>query len=347
MKKIIKIALLVTLSILLCACGNNLSRILELKNKEYYADTTIEKLETFTSLTGIELNVSQKNETATIYNYIMDHNADSIGAIIKYENYIRDFGFERNEELEKLSYDGSKIYVMDGYLISLTEITKDNIIQYVITIPDTSLLDDELKNESSEQDNNELYSKLVDLASQGKYQEGFDFYNKSNLSENFEGYLDSKKYMFYCQAMMAYENGGLGAAYSMLKKECSNILDAPEIIMKLNEIIGGFNGIYKTTKDGLNLYIYIKDGKVSVDLRGTYEDIQLKEQTYIYSLIEVTYTTGEKTLAIGSVLWGEVDIDYVFIDGYTTDEFTLVAWNGNSNKTYNGIYKKISNSTEY
>lgn len=335
MKKLKKILILSIILLTLNGC----------ENKQYYDDTTIEKLETFTSLTGIKLNISQKNDTGMTYNYMMDNNADSVGAILKYESYIRDLGFERNEKLEKIANNSSKIYVMDGYLISLTEIKKDNIIQYVITIPEKSLLEGELESKN-EKDNDTLYNQLIDLVSQGKYQEAYDFYYNSNLAENFEGYSDSKKYMFYSQAMMAYENGGLGEAYSMLKEHCNDILNAPKIIMELDETVGKFNGIYKATMEGVNYYIYIKDGKVAYDMRSIYEDKQLKEQTYIYDLIEITYTTGEKTLGIGNVILGKVDIEYAFIDGYTSNNFTLVAWKGQST-TYNGVYTKITDVTDY
>lgn len=333
-------------------CGNNDKND---PTVEYYGDTTIEELETFTSLTGIELNISQSNSTGMSYNYIMDYNAESVGAMVKYEDYIRNFGFERNEELEKLMGDyNSKIYVKDGYLITLTEITTDNIIQYVITIPQKSLLEDDSENdnnedndESNETDNDELYKQLVDFSSQGKYQEAYDLYKNSSLSEDFEGYSDSKKYMFYAQAMIGYENGALGYTYSILKEHCGDILDAPQIIKELDETIGQFNGIYKATSGSVNYYIYIKDGEVATDLKGDYESEQLQEQRYIYNLIEVTYDTGEKTLGIGSCLLGEVDIDYVFIDGYTSNDFTLVAWWEGNSKTFNGVYTKISDSTEY
>ena len=129
MKKSISFLLVLAMVLSLCACGSNSNE------KEYYQNTELEKLETFTSITGIELNISQDwPESNSIgYNYLMDNDAKGLGAVLKYETYLQEYGFEKSDTF---STEVSTTYIMGNYVIVTgTARPQDNVIQYVISIP--------------------------------------------------------------------------------------------------------------------------------------------------------------------------------------------------------------------
>ena len=105
------------------------------KQIETYPNLSFEGFETFTSVTGIELNITKDapESNGIIYNYIMDNNAAGLGAITKYETYIVDYGFEYSEAL---SSEGSKTYIKNGVILVTGSfyIEESNALQYVIFV---------------------------------------------------------------------------------------------------------------------------------------------------------------------------------------------------------------------
>lgn len=182
------VALLIMCSAILCACNG----------KEYYENAHHSKLETFTSVTGVECSLVEENEVGTIYCYIMDVNADTFTHLSAYKSYLEnDYGFEHT-----MSQNGMEIYSKDEHtiFIYIYELN-DSTIQLMIC-PNPV----EMGNTSSgnvEED----YEKMVELVEAGSYSEAIDFYNNSVLSDESEGYLDSKTYWDYARAMEKYEEG--------------------------------------------------------------------------------------------------------------------------------------------
>lgn len=135
MKRFLPLSLAIIMCFSMCSCKKQSDDESNNDDKSYYSDTELEQLETFTSITGIELNISQDapESNSVIYNYIMDNDANGVGAIVKYEAYLEEYGFEKADEL---STDDYSAYKMDEYVIVTGSfVVQSNILQYIISIP--------------------------------------------------------------------------------------------------------------------------------------------------------------------------------------------------------------------
>lgn len=133
--KIKLVAMSLTLCFVLASCG---------KTKMYYENTELKEFETFTSVTGVELVSWQKTEGEypnVVYNYIMNNDADGIAAMAKWNQYIAEYGFIKEESL---SMGDIEVYVKDGYILGLVmSQPTDATIQYVVTVPAISVIQEE------------------------------------------------------------------------------------------------------------------------------------------------------------------------------------------------------------
>ncbi len=302
------------------------------EKKEYYENTVIEKFETFTSLTGIELASTQKTENEILYNYILDDNANGVGAISKWEQYIEEYGFIY---MSNLSKDNMSVYTKGEYIIVMNLSTPtDSTIQYIIAIPIKNVTEAYSESNVSDSFGNQYedYKKMVELTTNGKYQSAKEFYNNSSLSQKFEGYSDSKKYYFYAMAMLEYEAKMYVDAYEMLEKHCKGFLNADEILSEIDSKIGCLDGVYmnqSVSYDGM--YVIIDHGSVAM---GIYSSEDLAEGVYyIFELRGYTFTTGKETLAVDNYIFSTISDN--------GDSFLIAAEYGSQYKTFSGVYKRI------
>lgn len=213
----------------------------------YYKNTALENFETFTSVTGIDLTSSEETEGNILYNYILDDNATGIGAIAKWQQYVKEYGFTY---MESLSDEDMEVYTKGEYIVCMFLSQATNAtFQYVISVPKNSVTeqysDKEISNSKEPAENqHDDYAKLVELTTSGDYQEAIDFYNNSNLNNTFEGYSDSKKYFFYAEGMLWYKKSFYGDAYDILTENCQGFLDTDAIIQKIDDKVGFLDGVY-------------------------------------------------------------------------------------------------------
>ena len=197
-------------------------------------------------------------------------------------------------------------------------------------------------NESDTLSVEEAYELLVTSATEGNYLEGWQVYQvQPELAE----YEDASVYYNYCVAMRAYEAGGIGFAYDMLKNN-GDILNTQDILEEIGKEIGNLNGIYKADNGvGSYLYLVIKDGKVATKTVGynddnqdfTYEDSEL-----ISTIVKSTYSDGTPFYAVGrySTIGAELDVNYVM--DIADDSIMMIKYETYEYDTFNGLYSKIS-----
>lgn len=281
MKNLSKIFLLFIILITFCACSNKSSI-------EYYQGTDLEELETFTSVTGIELNIEKDapESNGKIYNYLADNDADGLGAILKYEAYLEEYGFSKAEDL---SNDEITTYLMNDYIIVTGKFSpQSNVIQYAITIPNgMALAEIEAGNKATEQENNEtpvtppqkgdeeIYSEFCQLVDDGNYTEAVRFLEHENLSME---YANTKDYYYYAKAMEVYRETEF-LTYSVilnvvdtLKENVSeDFLDSAEIIEKITNELAILVGTHIYNRDSKYIYdcyylIIMDNGDVILDM---------------------------------------------------------------------------------
>lgn len=319
------IVIICLLCVLLIGCGNR---------KEYYKNTGLEKLETFTSITGMELTSSQVVDNNTVYNYILGNDAAGMGAISKWEQYVLDYGFEY---VESLSGNGMSVFTKDKYCLCLFfSQPTDYTIQYCITVP---ILDVIEGYGSSADEQEEDYNKIVQLVEDDKYQDAMDFYSSSSLSDDFEGYSDSKKYYFYSMAMLDYENGLYGEARDMLSEQCNGFLDSDNVVKEIDKKIKKYNGVFKSKSVDYDMFVVINNGMVSFEFNSDYFSSGL---TYVYSLKKHTFTTGEEAMAICDA---NGKVQYI-ISNLQSDNsgFLVAAPVGSTYTTFSGAYTKTNHN---
>lgn len=360
-KRLISIMTLVLLTgVLTTGCGNKTtgqtSDIASTSaTADYYKNTDLKNLETFTSVTGVELNVSQDDSSGTSYNYLMDNDAKGVGAETKYIKYLEDYGFTENDDLNSIfGSTGTTVYTMDGYVIVVLEDQpQDNVLQFAINIPyskatetnggettaDTTAL-------SQSADLDSLYNQIVELTKKEDFQGAYDLWWNSELSSDFDGYKDSKEYMFLSQAMLYNQNGGYGIALDMLTNDCQDLssITSP-YIDDIKKEIGINDGTYTNTNNGITYYICVLDGMVYMDseLEGT---ATKSSAYYTDSIVAVDSTTGEKGIGIGTMAGydSEPEVDYAF-SAIKSDSFFCGAFQGgNGDTSFGGVYNKISSS---
>lgn len=248
-KTVIAIVNLTMCLILLAGCGSN---------DKYYSDTPLEKFETFTSITGIEASGTQETEgnAGRIYTYIFNNDADGMAAILKYETYIKEYGFVEGES----NGTGMTFYKYNDehdILISMSQ-PQESVIQYMVIVPHMSIEETQKVNEEKQAEESaaletqqeEEYMKLVELCKNGQYEEAIECFNESNLSYNDdEGYMrhykDSADYWYYCRGMIDYSNGEYGAAIDEFSSCETSVLDFDKVKADILDEIGFLNGTYQ------------------------------------------------------------------------------------------------------
>lgn len=333
MKLKVKLGVMIlTLCFVLTSCG---------ESKEYYENTVLEGFETFTSVTGIELTSSQESEENILYNYILDDNATGIGAITKWQQYVKEYGFTY---MESFSAEDMEVYTKDEYILCmfLTQPT-DATVQYVVSVPIDSIKeqypDEEVTEENKEEvgDQDDDYAKLVELTTSGDYQGAMEFYGNSSLCNTFEGYSDSKTYFFYAQAMLDYQNGIYGDAYDTLAEYCQGFLDADIIRQEIDNEIVFLDGVYVNKSVDYEMHVIINHGSVAME----FESDKFKDgATYLNSLCSYTFTTGEETFAVCDAT---SEISYILTAiSENGDSFLMGAAEGKEYSTFSGVYERTS-----
>lgn len=212
---------------------------------KYYDNTPLKKFETFTSVTGIELSGTQETErnAGTIYIYIFNNDADGMSAMLKYETYIKEYGFVEGDS----DGNGMTFYEKDNkyrILISMSQ-PQETVIQYMVIVPhmtieETDALSEKVQAEEAdalEKQRSEEYEKFVDMCKNGQYQEAKDFFNDSSLWYNEDGYRrhykDSLAYSYYCNGMIKYNNGEYDSALRDFENCDPKVLDTEDMIKKI------------------------------------------------------------------------------------------------------------------
>ena len=332
MKKTLKFLLLMLIPLCFIGCSKEEEKTVD-DGKEYYQNTTLEKFETFTSLTGIESNIVKNEADYVLYNYLVDNDAEGNSAILKFENYIAEFGFVKSDEY---SAEGLTTYMKDNYplMVSCIEV-KENILQYVIIVPKDKApeIDGETNSTSSE---DKEVEHLKSLVSDKKYEEAVNYYNNSSLrSEHFDNDDEVKKYFFYAEANMYLEAGYYGSSYRLLNDYCKNFLDSNKIKDDIYAIVSPLNGVYENISVGYSgMYICIKDGRASYELSSN----GLPSSAYYNNdIAKYTFTTGKTAFATGTAVLD--DIDYV-IQILDNGNLLIAAVEGSEYSTFSGVYEK-------
>ena len=314
---------------------------------EYYDNTPLENFKTFTSITGIEVSGKEEVENAgTMYTYIFNNDADGMSAMLKFDTYLKEYGFVEGEA----DGQGMIFYEKDPYnlLISMTQ-PQESVIQYIVIVPKATV--DEIKaaseerkaaeQDAMEQQQEEDYVKFVELCQNGKYQEAKDFFNETSLwYTDDEGYRrhykDSRDYYNYCDGMLDYNAGFYGDALEEFSDCESSVLDMDTVSKKILDEISFLNGTYKNSGIDYAYYaISIDNGKVGADLDTNGKPSEIR---YNWRVAKTTYN--------GKECWGFSgvgDMEYVIsnINGTT---LTVVKAPGASYDTFEGTYTKESSS---
>lgn len=190
----------------------------------------------------------------------------------------------------------------------------------------------------------DLYAELVNYATTGQYLEAWRLTTKNPEVLEYE---DAQDYSDYCDAMKAYENGGIGYAYKHLQG-VSHILNAQDTLDIIEAKIGGLNGHYVADNGvGSYLHIVIQDGMVAREVIGYHDEEQEfvpTEDDFFYNLVVSKYDDGTEYLAIGrySSLGADLNADYVIHTFDDTTDLMLINLATNEYNTFNGVYTKIS-----
>lgn len=191
------------------------------------------------------------------------------------------------------------------------------------------------------------YAQLVAFAEEGKYLEGWRIcQGNTQLTDH----KDAKDYLAYCEAMRAYEAGGLGTALNTLRT-IPHLLNAQATIDEILAEIGDLDGYYIADNgSGSYLHIVIRDGKIASDVIG-YSD----EQTFAYTdedfrneLVKSSYTTGETFIGYGrySSVGAKLTIDYVINVFDDTTDIMVIKYAEGKFDTMNGLYEKVADLDE-
>ena len=186
----------------------------------------------------------------------------------------------------------------------------------------------------------EAYDALVTNATEGNYLEGWQVYQTvPELAE----YEDAAAYNDYCVAMRAYEAGGIGYAYGMLKQN-PDILDASNTIAALDAEIGVLNGVYKADNgQGSYLYLIIQDGKVGTELIGYYDSQELvyDESDLYNTIVKGNYTDGREFYAVGMYSTTGAEITPNYVMDISGGSIMMIKYETYEYDTFNGMYTKI------
>ncbi len=194
----------------------------------------------------------------------------------------------------------------------------------------------------------DLYAELVNYATTGQYQEAWQLTTKN---PEVLAYEDAQAYNIYCDAMKAYEGGGIGYAYKHLL-EVPNILNAQATIEAIEAKIGNLNGHYIADNGmGANLHIVIHNGYIANKVIGYHDEeqtFQYEDSDFFYNLVVSKYSDGTEFLAIGrySSLGGDLNVDYVVHTFDDTTDLLIAAYETNEYSTFNGVYTRVADVKE-
>lgn len=337
----------------LCACENKSSE------KDYYPGTELDDLETFTSITGIELNISQDcpESNSVNYNYLMDNDASGLSAVTKYESYLKQYGFKKSEDL---SDKDSTVYLTDDFLL-ITGVfnPQDNVIQYVVNIPNGKYpnvsTENDVNNEVKTPQNAEIpadtkdeaaiYAEFYRLVDIGNYTDAFSYWRQKNLSPD---YADARDYYLYARAMKLYLETEFLNYYSImdvidcLSKTSEGFKDAAEIAEKINGELDRMQGIHISRLEGHEYGSYLiidADGKVTLAFTESYEDaISYGLQ---YQLTYVNFEEGSSYMLCNGSRIVKDNCEYA-ITIQSEDIVLSKAWGAPNDGTFKGNYTKVS-----
>lgn len=365
MKKVLLFTMLITTALLLYACA---AQQKSEASAEYYQDTVIENLETFTSVTGVALNIKEENpESQSIsYNYLMDNNAEGLGNVLKYEGYLKEFGFTKNDSL---STDTYTTYQKDGYVVITGSFNpQPNVIQYIVNVSSidfNQLAKEDTEPEpsnpttSTEDPYEEAYKKIVSLVEDKKYSEARDYY-MDNANYSFFHYKDTGDYYHYAEAMAYYTDPQfrpLAQALEILKSDVTEgFLDSDSIISEIEASLSQIDGIYQQKRSGNYqydaFYLIIDNGEVEIE-NGKKSDIPTGASHFTYTLAAVTLDNGDEYYAIAAGKYSDskvIGLDrckWILVD-FDGEKTTLVSFDGHEEsyekelkKMYAGTYTRV------
>lgn len=371
MKRLVALILASALSLSLVSCSGDTEAQISPSaspdvedTKEYYEDTFYENLETFTSVTGVELNITEDfEEDGIAYNYLMGNDATGVGALLKYESYLKNYGFEASTIDDG---SGRNMFQLDGgYIITRGVDVQDNIVQYIILIPRERVIAEaanetvstELKaspSPSPEVDVATAYAEFCSLVDNEKYSEATSYFFKNRALTL--DYSDARSYFNYAKAMQLYREPKL-VTFEDLQTVLELLSDAPgfkdsdEIVEKINsdlELLVGH-------------YLYVKLDKYSLYIGF---DILIEEDGFVG--MECIDKKGEETNYLLSYQLVYLNLEGVSYYGICSDydlryegcEYSIASFDGDSimviaNSWYNafgygsstlfiGVYDKIS-----
>ncbi len=298
----------------LAACG---------KESNYYNETVFESLKSFTDISGSEpVSIDKDFASTTTYEYLLTEKADKL--IFAYEEYLTEYGFTTDSDTSKEAL----IYKSDNYELVFSSTETDNGVSIKITIP----CDEATINSRNEA----IYIEIENAFNNKEYE------NVTNISKRLYGeHKNSDYYTKFATGMYYYDMGIWPLAYEALQSFSDNA-EAKACIKEITS----YNGIYKCSQKYLDYYILIKNGEVSMQYSSIYspEGYQPGDSVYyIYDLINRVLPNGERQLMIGSHYSDYDKYDYGFL-ALKDGTFLAGHYETNPYDTFNGIYKKISDT---
>lgn len=327
---VIAIVIIIAVIIVISKKGNSISN-------SYYQNSVFAKLKTFTEITGTKEKEIEEEAITVTYNYQFQDTSTNLKHT--YENYLlNDYGFKVNQDK---STDSTTVFEYNNKTLVTTTETEAGFTTYKIKIP----LVEKVANENIKKN----YNKALELVNNKQYIEA----RKIFALEGVRDYEDSQAYIYYCNAMFAYEYKQYGDAIERFSK-CENILNAKELENELLTIVSKYNGTYyykHPQYESLSYYMFIKNGKVDFESVTAYKSNN--EYLYSYSLcadILHIANEGEGFILTNYNIAGEEpkkdNCKYLFAELPKPENSILISSQGNSAiKAYSGVYEKISNDT--
>lgn len=301
-----------------------------------YPECKIESLKTFTEITGAEVSSVDKSEVNnTNYTYIVTGNADE--KVYEYQNYLRSIGFEMAAERAFTSPENVNfiVYAED-----------ENTVK--ISVP----CDDETMETRREN----FYTEIKQAFDSKNYALVYD--SRYDIERD---YKDADFMFNYSEGMVALGNGDLYKAHKAFT-ECTDSAEATEHIKEIEK----YNGQYKLSKNGLDFYVFIKNGRVTNEVDFNYsataEKYIIGDSAAVGSVLGYNYgdpvvgysqylivekvPDGEEKLSIGKIEYEngvcKVTLEYSLIDN-KNGKYTVKDINEDSTYYYEiGEYTKIS-----
>lgn len=190
------------------------------------------------------------------------------------------------------------------------------------------------------------YDQIVSYCENGQYQDALKLCQQNR---NIVSFQDGQSYFDYCDAMCAYQAGGIGYAYNKLKA-IPDFLDAQKTLDAIAQRLRNTNGYYTSDNAmGSYLHIVIRDGLVASEIIGYYDENQNfdynADDTFWQELVLSSYTNGAEFLAIGryNSLSQEIDTIYYALEFFdNSPELLVTKYVGAEYSTFNGAYTKVS-----